>query len=471
MSKILMVASEAAPFVKTGGLADVLGALPRALAERGEEVAVVLPRYGSVALEGARRVYDYLNVWLGPDRYYTDIYLAVEGGVSYYLVECPGLYERDGIYAANGADYPDNHIRFAVLSLAALGIVRYLFRPQIIHCHDWQTGLTGPYARHKLGDDPTFLGIKFVFTIHNLGYPGRFRREQLGEMGLDDSLFLPLSHFGDISFLKGGIHFADAITTVSKGYAREIQTPEYGFGFERLLRSRSSTLTGILNGANYREWNPEHDTHIAANYSAEDLSGKRRCKRALLEELGLPADKLDRPLIGIISRLVDQKGFDLVARISRELVSEDLFLVALGTGEQKYEELFRRLAADHPDKVSVRIAHDEELAHKIQAGADIFLMPSRYEPCGLTQMYSLRYGTVPVVRAVGGLDDTVDSSTGSKFSEYSGEALLATIRAALLAFQDREQWEAMMRRGMRKDFSWRRPAAEYSALYRRLTGA
>lgn len=472
MSKILMVASEAVPFAKSGGLADVIGALPPALVARGDEVAVILPRYGSYSLLGARRVAENRVVWLGASSYTTDIYVAVERGVPFFLVDCPALFDRDGLYTSGGRDYSDNHIRFAVLSRSALDVVRYLYRPQIIHCHDWQSALVGPYVRHTFANDPTFLGMKIIQTLHNLGYQGRFPATVMGEIGLDAAPYSSgaMELHGEVNYLKGGIWFADAITTVSRGYAREIQTPEYGFGLDQLLHKRRAILTGILNGADYTEWNPETDTYIAANYSAADLSGKRRCKRDLLSRFGWPTGELERPVIGIVSRFASQKGFDLIEAIAADLADEDLYLVVLGAGESHFEDLFQRLAAEHPGNIAVRIAYDNALAHKIEAGADLFLMPSRYEPCGLNQIYSLHYGTVPVVRATGGLDDTIDSSVGFKFVKYEPRALLDTIRAALAAYRNKEKWGEMMRAGMAKDYSWKASVVEYSALYQRVLG-
>jgi starch synthase len=280
-----------------------------------------------------------------------------------------------------------------------------------------------------------------------------------------------MEFWGDINFLKGGIVFADAISTVSPTYAREIQTPEHGFGLDGLLRARSTVLSGIVNGADYSEWSPEHDHYIASNYSADDLSGKLVCKEDLLQTFGLPMEDLDKPLIGIVSRFASQKGFDLLEAVVEEILSGDVCMVALGTGEPHYEWLMRGLAERYPGRVSVRVAYDNALAHKIEAGSDMFLMPSRYEPCGLNQIFSLRYGTDPIVRATGGLDDTVDEETGFKFYDYSGHSLLGAVRAALAAFSDRKRWRAMMERGMRRDYSWNASAAEYCALYRRIAGA
>ena len=294
----------------------------------------------------------------------------------------------------------------------------------------------------------------------------------LPEVGLDPAVFRPdgVEFFGRVSFIKAGISFSDAINTVSPAYAREIQTPEYGFGLDGALRARSDVLTGILNGVDYREWNPETDPLIPANYSAEDLSGKEISKRHLLEEFGLPPEAMERPLIGIVSRFTRQKGTDLVAEVVDEIVAEDVYIVALGTGDPEYEDFFRLMAARYPGRIAVQVGFDNALAHRIEAGSDMFLMPSHYEPCGLNQIYSLRYGTVPVVRATGGLDDTIDEETGFKFADYSGQALLGAVRAAVNAFSDKDAWRRRMRRGMEKDFSWKASAASYSALYRRLQG-
>ncbi|HEY6393156.1 MAG TPA: glycogen synthase GlgA [Bryobacteraceae bacterium] len=463
--KILMVASEATPFSKTGGLADVLGGLPAALAARGEQVAVVTPAYRQNQYPNPPRE-AYRNLWipLGPG-YAVDIYEIEERNVKFYFVHSPPLYDRDGIYG-----FADDHIRFTVLCMAALGVARHLFPANIIHGHDWQAALVPVYVREHFFADPTFAGVKLLFTIHNLGYQGIFPPEALSQIGLDPKLFNPeqLEFYGKLCLLKGGIAWSDAVSTVSKGYAREIQTPEHGFGLDGFLR-KHGPIAGIVNGVDYAEWNPENDPHIARNYSVSDLSGKRECKRAVLEEYGLPAENPDRPLIGIVSRFAGQKGFDLVAQVASSLLDEDVCVAAVGSGDAEYESMFRYLAHARPDRVGVRIGYDNPLAHRIEAGADIFLMPSRYEPCGLNQIYSLKYGTVPVVRATGGLDDTIDEDTGFKFRDYTGSALLQAVRSAVGAYRDRDAWVSMMRRGMRKDFSWSAAAGEYLALYRRLT--
>jgi starch synthase len=466
-----MVSAEAAPLAKSGGLADVLGALPVALRELGDEAAVIIPRYGSIDLKGARRVYDGIAVYLGPVRYDIAIYMA-PAEFPFYLVDCPPLYERKGLYGESGIDYPDNHIRFAVFARAALTVARVLFRTEIFHCHDWQAGLVPALLRSSFATDPTFLGVKTLFTIHNLGYQGLFPKTALAEAGLDPEIYRPdgVEFFGQISYIKGGIAFADALNTVSPTYAREIQTPEYGFGMDGALRARAGALTGILNGVDYRVWNPETDPLIPARYSVDDLDGKRVCKERLIEEFGLPPAARERPLIGIVSRFTRQKGTDILAEVASQIAAQDTYLVALGSGDPEYETFFRTMEAEHPGRIAVRMGFDDGLAHRIEAGADLFLMPSRYEPCGLNQIYSLRYGTVPVVRATGGLDDTIDEGTGFKFAAYSGQALLGAVETAVGAFSDPVLWREMMRRGMRKDFSWKASAARYSALYRRLLG-
>jgi len=471
VARVLMVSSEAAPLAKTGGLADVVGALPAALREAGDEVAVVIPRYGSIDLKRARRVYDGIAIYLGLARYDIVIYQA-PAEFPFYLIDCPPQFDRKGLYGESGMDYPDNHIRFAVFARAALTVARVLFRTEIFHCHDWQAGLVPALLRSSFATDPTYLGVKSLFTIHNLGYQGLFPRSAMVDAALDPAIYRPdgLEFFGQISYIKGGIAFADALNTVSPTYAREIQTPEYGFGLDGALSARADMLSGILNGVDYQVWNPETDVYLPAHYSADDLSGKRVCKQQLIEEFGLPPEAMDRPLIGIVSRFTRQKGTDILAEIAGQIVADDVYLVALGSGEPEYETFFRQIAAANPGRIALRMGFDDGLAHRIEAGADMFVMPSRYEPCGLNQIYSLRYGTVPVVRATGGLDDTIDEGTGFKFSEYSGQALLGAIRAAVEAYSDGVAWQETMRRGMRKDFSWKASAMLYSALYRRLLG-
>jgi starch synthase len=337
--------------------------------------------------------------------------------------------------------------------------------------------------RTSYGDDPLVRDIPVVFTIHNMGYHGLFGKDVLERAGIPVGVFHPggIEFFGSVNFLKGGLVFSDYLTTVSRKYAQEIQTREYGYGLDGVVRTRADRLVGIINGVDYTLWSPERDKFIAAKYSAKDLSGKQTCKQALLELFELPAAHLAKPVIGIVSRFADQKGFDLIAERAHELMHEDLLLVVLGTGDRKYEELFRALAAAYPGRVGVKIAYDNAIAHQIEAGADMFLMPSRYEPCGLNQIYSLKYGTVPIVRATGGLDDTIETfdveqgtGTGFKFAEYSGAALLQCVRQALQFFADDRIWKRIQLNGMAQDFSWKASAAEYVKLYsaaRALRGA
>lgn len=476
-ARVMMVSSEVSPWARSGGLADVLGALPRALAELGYHVAVVAPRYMHAADAPASLIVDRMPVPLGADRIEVGIWAMTShierGSVTHYFVENADLYGpggRDGLYGDADGDYPDNHIRFAVLARASLEISRRLFHADVFHCHDWQASLLPVHLRDTLGSDPDFASARTLLTIHNLGYQGLFAAKNLNDIGLGSHLFNPaqLEFWGQINFLKAGIVFSDAINTVSRKYAEEIQTPEYGFGLDGLLRERSAVLSGILNGVDYGRWNPAMDPFLPAVYSAEDLAGKRQCKRGLLREMGLPERMIDRPLLGIVSRFATQKGFDLIGQIAPDIFERDVALAALGNGEAIYEELFRKLRLDFPDKVAVTFGFDDPLAHRIEAGSDIFLMPSHYEPCGLNQIYSLKYGTVPVVRATGGLDDTIDESTGFKFADYNESALLGAIGDACQAWEDHHAWTARMVRGMHKDFSWGPSARAYSELYQRL---
>jgi len=472
MSRVLMVASEATPFAKSGGLADVVGALPAALQQLGDEVAVVMPRYRQIPYHETESAFDNMVVYAGATPYRVDIRTLVRGGVRFFFVEAPYFYDREGLYNSRGNDYLDNHKRFAVLPLAALGIAQTIYDCDILHCHDWQAALTPVYRQDQQHSNPRMMKTRTVLTIHNLGYQGRFHRNEFPDLGLNWGWFGAdkLEYHGDVNFLKGGIMSSDWLTTVSPTYAAEIQTPEGGFGLDGVLRSRSGALTGILNGVDYNEWSPENDRYIAAKYSADDLSGKAACKKDLLASFRLPTDRPERPLIGIVSRFADQKGFDLVAGLAGFFAENDVQLVVLGSGDWRYEKVFNEWQRWLPQKVGVWLGYNDALAHRIEAGADLFLMPSRYEPCGLNQIYSLRYGTVPVVRATGGLDDTIQEDTGFKFGPYSVGALYDTLRSAVGAFQNQESWVERMRRGMAKDFSWNVSARQYSALYHRLLG-
>jgi starch synthase len=486
--RILTVASEAVPFAKTGGLADVIGALPVALARLGHDVDVVMPRYrgitagadsGRITVRLGGQVAD-ARIWIAGDHGSKEP-APRQGNVRTVFIDYPPYYDRDFLYGTAGQDYPDNPERFAFLATAALEWAASIDEQvDVVHGHDWQTGLVPMLLR--TGRVPAKLaGTPAVFTIHNLAYQGVFDASWLPRLGFGWDLMRidALEYWGRISYLKSGLMFSRLITTVSPRYAREIQTPEFGFGFDGILRYRSADVVGILNGIDYDQWDPARDPYIPEPYDARNLSGKRAAKRALIERFGLaePETAFERPLAGLISRLVDQKGFDLIAEIADELVRLDASFVLLGTGERRYEDLWLGLAARHPDRIGAKIGFDEPMAHLIEAGADLFLMPSRFEPCGLNQMYSLRYGTVPLVRAVGGLVDTVRNykptgdGTGFSFDDYSAQALLNTLRWALEIYRDRITWPRIQREGMKQDFSWDASARQYVKVYERAIGA
>lgn len=475
--RIVFVASEGVPHSKTGGLADVVGALPGALAELGHDLEVLLPRYRMTKPGRPLPQLQSLTIPLSSGFKFVSIQDGGNlHGVQSYLVDCPQFFDREGLYQDKGEDYADNAQRFAAFSLAALEFMkRSATPPDIIHCHDWQTALVPIYLQNLYAPDRFFSQTGVVFTIHNLGYQGLFPPHILPQISLHAGLFTidGLEYYGKVNLLKGGIVFSDFVTTVSRKYAEEIQTPEFGYGLEGVLKSRGDRLQGILNGVDYDAWNPASDKLLAANYTSENLKGKEACKKALLEKMGVQAPVLTRPVIGIVSRFAAQKGFDLIADIAEQLASLDLYVVALGTGEPRYEELFRTMAEKYPDKFLVKVAYDNTLAHQIEAGADMFLMPSRYEPCGLNQIYSLKYGTVPVVRATGGLDDTIKAfdgktGTGFKFSEYSPQALLAVLQQALEVYRQPKAWQRLMHNGMREDFSWANSAKQYAKIYQSL---
>ena len=474
--RVLMVASEAVPFAKTGGLADVAGALPRALVRLGREVDVVMPRYrGITAGELSRR----LPVTLGGQVTDTDFYAVVADGVRTLFVDHPGYYDRDYLYGLSDRDYADNPERFAFLCQAALTWAALSGQPyDVVHAHDWQAGMVPVLLGQMLRSQPGMTRMATVFTIHNLAYQGVFDASWLPRLSLPWDLMRleAMEYWGRISYLKAGIVFSRMITTVSPRYAEEIQTPEFGFGFDGILRQRADDLVGILNGIDYDQWDPARDPHLPEPFNAEGLGGKAASKRALLEAYHLPVadETMAKPLVGIVARMVDQKGFDLLAAIADELPRLGATFVLLGSGERRYEDLWLGLAARHPDRVGVRIGFDERLAHLIEGGADLFLMPSRFEPCGLNQMYSLRYGTVPLVRATGGLYDTVrnfdpqsGTGTGFTFDEYTPQALVGTLRWALGVFQDREAWTRIQLAGMRQDHSWDASARQYVEVYER----
>ena len=471
--RILFVASEALPYTKTGGLADVIEALPKALVKLGHEVAVFLPRYRGVKANTV--VMPSLTIPQGGRLRFPAITNgSLLHGVRYFFLDDPFYFEREGIYGDRKHEYPDNAERFTEFSRAAIEVAKHVWPADIIHCHDWQTAMVPVLLRSSYADDPMVKDLPVVFTVHNMGYHGIFPKEVLERAGIPPAVFHPggVEFFGSVNFLKGGLVYSDYLTTVSRKYAQEIQTSEFGFGLEGVVRSRADRLVGILNGVDYSSWCPEKDALLPMKYSAKNLAGKRVCKQALFEEFLLLHDNPNRPVLGIVSRFADQKGFDLIAEIAHELLQEDILLAVLGAGDRRYEELFRALAGDFPGRVGLKIAYDNRLAHLVEAGSDMFLMPSRYEPCGLNQIYSLRYGTVPIVRATGGLDDTIEefnlehgTGTGFKFSEYTGAAFLEAIRQALHHYSDDGIWKRIQLNGMAKDFSWNTSAVEYAKLY------
>jgi len=475
---IAFVASEGVPFSKTGGLADVVGALPRALAALGHQVSVYLPRYRQTKLTEPATVVRSITIPFDDKyRFASVVTGGSQNGVRFYFVEYPPYFDRDALYGTPAGDYPDNAERYALFSRAVIEASKILGVPHVFHCHDWQSALVPILLRTVYAEDPALREAATVFTIHNMGYQGLFPPETLPLLMLPWDLFTmsKMEFFGQVNFLKVALTYSDYITTVSRKYSQEIQTAEYGFGLEGVLHDRASTVSGILNGVDYDEWSPQTDKFAVAKFSPQDLAGKAKCKQDLLAAFGMPAADAKLPVIGIVSRFAAQKGFDLISQIADRLAREEMIMVALGSGDKPYEEMFTRLAKQFPKKIAVKVAYDNVIAHKIEAGADMFLMPSRYEPCGLNQIYSLKYGTVPIVRATGGLDDTIEpwdartgKGTGFKFTEYIGESLLLTIKQALQAFSDQTSWQVLMRNGMNKDFSWNASAREYGKIYERV---
>lgn len=488
--RIAMVAAEAVPYAKTGGLADMVGALSRELVELGHDVRLIIPRYREV-----RRSAIELNTYAQfpvpsvkgslaatVERVNSVASQGAEvGRLSTFAIGYDTYFDRDGLYQESGLDYPDNLERFSFFCRAALELLlvfhaREGWTPQVLHAHDWQTALCVVYHKTIYAGQTAFSKLKTVLTLHNIGYQGIFPATDFPCTGLPTSLFTPsgLEFYRSVNLLKGGIQFADLLTTVSPTYSREILASEYGFGLEGVLDQRRADLHGILNGIDTSTWNPMLDPLLPKHFSRSDLAGKRECKRELQRESDLPTR--DVPLLGNVSRLTSQKGLDFIADIVPELMELDLQLVILGAGEEELERRFRSLVSDHPKKMSFRQGFDEGLAHRVFAGADIFLMPSRYEPCGLSQLYSLRYGTVPIVRKTGGLADTVvpysplgvkqGRSTGFAFNEPVAESLLTTLLLCLYVHrEDRVVWEQLLRTGMQLDLSWRKSAQMYLSVY------
>ncbi len=497
---VLFLSTEVYPFAKTGGLADVSAALPQALCKLGHDVRVMMPQYGFIG-EKKQKIY-IVNRLQGIEFEIAGKYivsnikssaiLTNKTRIQIYFLENEEYFHRLGLYVdpVTGEDYPDNDERFLLYSLAALEMCkRLLWKPDIIHCNDWQGGLIPALLKGPFKDDPFFKDTKVVFTIHNLAYQGNFPAETFAKLGLPPEFFTPegMEFDGKVSYLKAGIAYADAITTVSQTYAEEIRTPEFGFGMEDMLTKRKLDLHGILNGIDILVWDPENDINIARPYNTDDFeegdfSAKEACKQDLCFDMGIPYTE-GRPVLGMIARLIDQKGFDLVAAILDKILEADAQLVILGEGDKKYLELFTRLQAIHPEQIGIYFGFHDNFAHKIEAGSDMYLMPSAYEPCGLNQMYSMHYGTIPVVRKTGGLADTVIDAgtakdrqrpehshpTGFTFEEYDPRAFWKALSRALRIYrEDKPLWRQLQINGMKKDFSWDRSAIEYGQVYEKI---
>lgn len=481
--KICFVSSEVSPFAKTGGLADVAAALPAALKNMEQDVRLMMPKYRMIndrkyVLRDVIRLRE-VHVELGGKVRTASGKTAFlpNTKVHVYFLFIPELFDRKGIYQdpATGKDFEDNAERFAYFSKAVVETLKLLYwQPDIIHCNEWQTALIPYYLKTVYADEEFFQGTKTVLTLHNLAYQGIFPLDLAPQLGIEENEAQPGGAFelnGQLNLLKGGILYADAITTVSERYAQEITTAEFGFGLEGVLKQRQKDLYGILNGVDYSVWNPETDRYLAAKYDAKSLDKKVENKKALCNQFKLPF-QAETPLIGMVTRLVEQKGIDLVVDGIDELMKRGIQMVILGTGEEKYQTALKAAAEKYPEQLAVHFKFDEKLAHLIEGGADMFLMPSRFEPCGLNQMYSLKYGTVPIVRETGGLADTVENvdpqtgkGTGFTFQEFSVEAMLDAVDRALAAFQDKATWAKIQKAGMRKDFSWENSAKKYLKVY------
>jgi len=474
--KVLFATSEAVPFAKTGGLADVAGSLPAALAELGVDVRVIMPKYRSVKVSGSETT---VGRNVHPVRITKDSAskMDISNRVKVWFVENADYYDRKELYGDKFGDYADNLDRFSFFSRQVLErCIKENFKPDIIHCNDWHTALVPVYLNTVYKYDPFFAKTRTLFTIHNIAYQGLFAKEEFPKMGLDWALFHIhyFEFYGKVNLMKAGIVYADAVSTVSPSYAKEIVTPEFGCGLEGVLQTRASNLYGILNGIDYGIWDPATDTGISRNYSAESPDDKYINKEALQKELGLKVDS-DIPMIGMISRLADQKGMDLLAKIIGDILNKKIQLVILGTGDRRYHVLLEKMARAHPKNASMNLKFNMVPAQKIYAGADMFLIPSKYEPCGLSQMICFKYGTVPIVRRTGGLKDSVhefDTKTkkgsGFTFAEYKPEAFFSAIKKALGAYQGRDQWRVLVKNVMALDFSWEVSAKEYVRLYSKI---
>lgn len=482
--KIAFCSSEVVPFVKTGGLADVAGALPIELKSLGAEIIVLLPLYGSI---------DYRKFRIKKTPGINDFYVSINGknhmvglfecrfpetNVKAYFIDCPEFFQRELIYT-NESDEADRFICFSRASLEA--IQRLRFEPDIIHCNDWQTGLIPLYLKENYSWDNLFKKTKTLLTIHNIGYQGLFPPEKVKAADINPDYFTPLGPvewYGQLSFLKTGLMFADYLSTVSETYASEILTEEFGGGMHEILNKRKKELFGILNGVDYKIWNPETDELLVQKYNPDELKGKAENKKSLMENAGLEFDE-NEPLIGLISRMVSQKGFDLISESIDELLKLKAKYIFLSGGDGKYERFFKNISQTYPDKFKLYTGYNEELAHRIEAGSDIYLMPSMYEPCGLNQIYSLKYGTVPVVRKTGGLADTVidwgnkksnagNKGTGFVFKKFDSKDMMKAVKTAVKTFGDKEAWSKLQQNGMKAEYSWEKSAKKYIELYEKM---
>jgi len=480
--QIVYAAAECAPWARTGGLSEVARALPRQIAAQGHQVSVFIPYYRQVreysSAHSGEKNYAVRSItipFLGYSRFASILDGGAHDGVQMYFVDCPELFDREFLYGTSSGEYQDNWERYALFCRAVIEGVKVLGVPDVFHVNDWHTALLPVYLRTLYYYDPILRNRGTVLTVHNAGYQGRWPAATVERLLFPWEIFTPerAEFYGQFNYLKAGLVYADRLTTVSPRYAQEIQTPEYGQQLDGVFRFRAADLRGILNGLDYNDWNPARDGNIAAHYNPENLEGKAQCRRDLLHAFGAAPHDDFTAVLGVVTRLTTQKGIDVIGQIAEALARENVVLVALGSGEEYYENLMRSLAAKYPGKIYVRIGYDIMLAHKVEAGSDMFLMPSRYEPCGLGQLCALKYGTVPVVRATGGLDSTVEewtpgtgSGNGFKFQGLDAEDFLAAIRRALGVFRDdRDAWHRLMQNGMTADHSWTRPAAGYLEVY------
>ncbi len=479
--RLLLASSEVHPFSKSGGLADMVGALAKALSRAGHEVVLVTPLYRGIREKFPLKPFEYeIDLPLGSEHVSARVWqLAAGDNLTIYFIDQPGFYDRPQLYTEAGVDYADNARRFIFFSKCVVHMARYLqWRPELVHVHDWQTGLVPLMILHQRWHEAWWDAPKTCLTIHNLAYQGGFAKGDFDLCNLPADYFNlnGVEFWGGLNCLKAGLVYADVLTTVSPRYAREITTEVYGCGLDPVLRARQASLFGILNGVDYDEWNTARNSHLKHAYGPKEMAGKAAGKAVLQAEMGLPVTP-DIPLFGSITRLADQKGVDIQLGALEEMLAAPMQFCLLGSGAPEFEHGYQDLARRHPDKVAIRLGFNQGLSHRIEAGIDFFLMPSRFEPCGLNQMYSQRYGTIPIVRVTGGLDDTVvdltenpDAATGIKFREYSVRALAKAIRKALVLYREPKLFAAMRRRGMELDFSWGRTCDEYTRIYSKIVG-